>query len=108
MIDRTALWIVMILLAVGSFGLRFVFTGIIGDRPMPPWLLRHLRYTAVAVLPALVAPMVVWPTATDGAMDAPRMIAACATLAVGYFTRNTMAAIFGGAATLYLGLYFLG
>lgn len=108
MIDRTSLWIVIIGLALGSFALRFVFTGIIGDRPMPAWLLRHLRYTAVAVLPALVAPMVVWPAATGGVMDAPRMIAACATLAVGYFTRNTMAAIFGGAVTLYLGLYFLG
>jgi branched-subunit amino acid transport protein len=108
MIDRTALWTVIILLAVGSFGLRFVFTGIIGDRAMPSWLLRHLRYTAVAVLPALVAPMVVWPSATGGEMDAPRMIAAWATLAVGYVTRNTMAAIFGGAVTLYLGLYLLG
>jgi hypothetical protein len=29
-------------------------------------------------------------------------------LAVGYFTKNVLAAIFTGAATLYLGLFLLG
>lgn len=108
MIDRGALWIVIIGLALGSFALRFAFTGFIGDRQMPAWLLRHLRYTAVAILPALVAPMVVWPQATQGITDAPRTIAALATLAIGYFTKNMLAAIFGGAAVLYSGLYLLG
>ncbi len=106
-IDTTQLWTVIILLGLGSFGLRFVFLGLIGDRPMPPWVLRHLRYTAVAVLPALVAPMVVWPAATGGAMDAPRLIAALVTLGVGYFTRNVLAAIGLGAGSLYLFLYLL-
>jgi len=107
-IDRTALWITIVVLGLGSFGLRFVFTGLIGDRPLPAWLLRHLRYTAVAVLPALVAPLVVWPAATGGAVDAPRMIAAAVTLTVGYATKNTISAIIGGATALYLGLYLLG
>ncbi len=106
-IDTTQLWIVIVLLGLGSFGLRFVFLGLIGDRPMPPWVLRHLRYTAVAVLPALVAPMVVWPAATGGALDAPRMIAALVTLSVGYFTKNVLAAIGLGAGSLYLFLYLL-
>ncbi|MBR9650749.1 AzlD domain-containing protein [Thalassovita aquimarina] len=107
-IDKTTLWTVIILLGLGSFGLRFVFTGMIGDRPLPPWLLRHLRYTAVAVLPALVTPLVIWPTGTGGQFDAPRVIAALATLSVGYFTRNVLAAIIGGAASLYGLLYLLG
>ena len=107
-IDSTQVWIVIILLGLGSFGLRFVFLGLIGDRPLPPWILRHLRYTAVAVLPALVAPMVVWPAATGGQIDAPRMAAALVTLAVGYFTRNVLAAIGLGAGTLYGLLYLMG
>ena len=78
MIDRTSLWIVIIGLGLGSFFLRFVFTGLVGDREMPAWLLRHLRYTAVAILPALVAPQVIWPAATDGQLDLPRMAAAAA------------------------------
>lgn len=107
-IDTTTLWTVIILLGLGSFGLRFVFTGLIGDRPMPEWILRHLRYTAVAILPALVAPAVVWPAATGGQLDAPRLIAALVTVAVGYKWKNALAAIFAGAASLYLALYLLG
>jgi branched-subunit amino acid transport protein len=102
------LWIVMILLGLGTFALRFVFLGLIGDRPMPDWLMRHLRYTAVAVLPGLVAPLVIWPTATGGVLDIPRLVAALTTLAVGYATKNVLAAIFGGAAMLYLLLWLLG
>ncbi len=107
-IGTGTLWTVIILLGIGSFGLRFVFTGLIGDRAMPPWLLRHLRYTAVAILPALVAPQVVWPTATDGVFDIPRAAAAVVTLGVGLTTRNVILAILSGAGTLYGLLYLMG
>ena len=105
MIDRVDLWIVIIALAIGSFGLRFIFTGFIGDRELPEWLLRHLRYTAVAVLPALVAPLVVWPAATGGTLDAPRIVAACVALVVGLISRNTLLAIVIGVASLYAMLW---
>lgn len=108
MIDTTSLWIVIIGLGLGSFFLRFVFTGLVGDRQMPPWLLRHLRYTAVAILPALVAPQVIWPPATDGQFDLPRVSAAAVTLGVGLLTKNVLAGILSGAATLYGMLYLLG
>ena len=71
MIDQTELWIVIIGLGLGSFVLRFTFIGLVGGRTIPDWMLRHLRYTAVAILPALVAPLVAWPAATDGQLDAP-------------------------------------
>lgn len=101
------LWIIIIGLGLGSFCLRFMFTGLVGTRPMPDWVLRHLRYTAVAILPALVAPQVIWPAATGGAPDPARLAAAAATLAVGLITKNVLAAIFAGAATLYGLLYLL-
>ncbi|MDX1781358.1 MAG: AzlD domain-containing protein [Thalassovita sp.] len=107
-VDKTALWTVIILLGLGSFGLRFMFTGLVGDRPMPDWVLRHLRYTAVAVMPALIAPLVLWPAGTGGEFDPPRLGAAVATLVVGYVTRNVLAAIASGAVSLYGLLYLLG
>jgi len=107
MIDKGDLWIVIIGLGAGSFALRFMFTGVVGSRPMPDWLLRHLRYTAVAILPALVAPQVIWPAATQGQTDPARLAAAAATIAVGLITKNVLAAIFAGAATLYGLLYLL-
>lgn len=108
MIDKTTLWIVIAGLGIGSFFLRFVFTGLVGDRAMPEWLLRHLRYTAVAVLPALVAPQVIWPNATGGETDTARLAAAIVTLAVGILTKSVIGAILSGAATLFGLLYLLG
>jgi len=101
-------WAVILLLGVGTFVLRFSFLGMIGGRPMPEWVLRHLRYTPVAVLPALVAPAVVWPAATGGETDPARLLAACATVAIGLATRNALWSILGGALTLYGALWLLG
>jgi branched chain amino acid efflux pump len=106
--DPVTLWIVITGMAIGSFALRFVFIGLVGNRAMPAWLLRHLRYTAVAILPALVAPLVVWPAATGGTPDAPRLIAALTTALVGMLSKSVIAAILAGAATLYGLLYLLG
>ena len=107
MIDSTQLWIVILGLGAGSFALRFSFLGIIGKRPLPEWVLRHLRYTAVAVLPGLIAPLVLWPAATDGELDPARLTAAAVTLLIGITTRNVLAAIFGGAIALYGMMYLL-
>ena len=106
--DPVTTWVVILGLGLGSFALRFVFLGFIGDRAMPEWVLRHLRYTAVAILPALIAPLVLWPPATGGELDPPRLAAAAATVGVGLLTRNVFAAIFAGAGTLYGLLYLLG
>jgi branched-subunit amino acid transport protein len=108
MIDHHTLWLVIAALGLGSFGLRFVFLGLIGDRQLPDWALRHLRYTAVAVLPALVAPLVVWPAASGGEPDPARIGAAVAALGVGLATRNVFAGIICGFGALYGLLWLIG
>ena len=107
MIDPTTLWTVILGLGFGSFTLRFVFLGFVGNRPLPDWLLRHLRYTAVAVLPALIAPLVLWPSATGGSPDPTRLLAAGVTFGVGLVTRNVIAAMVAGALVLVAGGYLL-
>ncbi|BBU58318.1 membrane protein [Mameliella alba] len=99
------LWIVIIGMGLGSFALRFVFLGLVGDRAMPDWLLRHLRYTAVAVMPALVAPLVIWPSATGGETDPLRLAAAAAALIVGYITKSLYGAVGAGAAVMIAGAW---
>jgi branched-subunit amino acid transport protein len=106
MIDKTELWIVIIGLGIGSFALRFAFTGLVGDRQLPIWLMRHLRYTAVGILPAIIAPAVLWPAATNGDFDIPRVSAAIVTLTLGLIWKNVVGSIIGGVATLYI-LQFL-
>ena len=108
MIDRTELWIVIIGLGLGSFGLRFAFLGLVGDRPIPAWLMRHLRYTAVSVLPALIAPLIVFPPANDGQPEPVRLTAAAVALAVGFYFKNPLLAMLVGAVTLVGGLYWFG
>lgn len=102
------IWTIILLLGVGTFVLRFSFLGMIGGRPMPAWVLRHLRYTPVAVLPALVAPAVAWPPATGGETDPARLLAAVATVAIGLATRSALWSIVGGAVTLYGALWLFG
>lgn len=102
------IWFIIAGLGIGTFLIRFSFLGLIGDRPLPPWVLRHLRYTPVAVLPALIAPLVLWPAATGGETDLPRIAAAAVTLTTGMLSKNVILSIAGGAAALYLGLYLAG
>jgi len=106
-LDHTTIWIVIIGMALGSFGLRFLFIGLVGDRPLPPWFLRHLRYTAVAILPALVVPLAVWPQATGGQTDPARLSAAIVTVALGVIAKNAFVGMMGGAITL-MALLYLG
>ena len=107
MIDKTTLWIVIFALGIGSFLLRFTFLGFVGDRPLPAWLTRHLRYTAVAILPALIAPLVVF-SGENGSTEPTRVVAAVVTLVVGMWTRNVLAAIGAGTLTVLGLVYGLG
>lgn len=102
------IWLIIAGIALGTFVFRFSFLGIVGDRQMPGWALRLLRYTPVAVIPGLVAPLVLWPAATGGVPDPARLGAAAAALAIGLALHNTLYAIIGGAVTLYTLLWLLG
>lgn len=99
-------WGVIIALAIGCFLMRFSFLGMVGNRPMPEWLLRHLRYTGVAILPTIAVPLSVWPVSTGGTFSAPHLAVACVALAIGTLTRNVLATMAAGA-TAYLLLLVL-
>lgn len=102
------IWAIILGMGIGTFVIRFSFLGLIGDRALPPFVLRLLRYTAVAVIPGLVAPLVVWPAATGGQPDPARMAAALVTLALGLWFRNVLLAVFGGVGALYLVQWLAG
>lgn len=96
--STTEIWIVILGMAAGTFLIRFSFLGLVGDRPLPAWLLRLLRYTPVAVLPAVVAPMLLGAKAET---DPLRLFCAAVTIIVGVWTKNVLWAILTG-----LGLFF--
>ncbi len=102
------IWLIIILLGIGTFLIRFSFLGLVGDRKLPDWVLRHLRYTPVAFLPAIAAPLVLWPAATGGEPDPARLASAFVTLGVGLLTKNVLYAVIAGFVTLYGALALIG
>jgi branched-subunit amino acid transport protein len=102
------IWVVIVAVGIGTYLIRYSFLGIVGDRALPGWALRALRYVPVAVMPALVAPLVVWPPATGGETDPARLAAAVAALVVGAALRSVLGAVFAGMAVLYLALWVVG
>jgi len=106
--SNAAIWTIIIAVGIGTYLIRFSFIGTIGRARLPVWAMRLLRYTPVAVIPGLIAPMVLWPTATGGEPDPARIAAAFAAAVLGIVTKNVIIAVLGGAATLYLMLYLFG
>lgn len=107
MIEPGIFWTVTVLLGIGTFLIRFSFLGILGNRPMPDWLMAHLRYTAVAIFPALATPLVLWPEVTGGTFDPARLFAALAVFAVA-LRLNAIFAIVAGMGSLFLLRYLFG
>jgi branched-subunit amino acid transport protein len=93
-------WTIIIAMGIGTYLIRFSFLGLIGKRELPGWLLKMLRFTPVAVLPGVVAPMLLGNGAES--MDPLRLSAALATLVIGVVTRNVLYAIIAG-----LGMFFV-
>lgn len=108
MANSSTIWIVIIGLGLGTFLIRFSFLGLIGGRELPEWCLRHLRYVATSVLPGLIAPLILWPDATNGETDPARLVAALVAFAVGYRLESVVGAAVSGMVTLYGMQYWLG
>ncbi len=89
------IWAIIAAIGLGTYVMRFSFLGLIGDRSLPPLILRLLRYTPVAVIPGLVAPLIVSP---DTGADPARVAAAVATVAVGWWSRSLLGAFVAGIA----------
>lgn len=102
------IWAVILGLGLGTYVLRLSFLGLIGNRPLPPLVLKWLRYTPMAVIPGLVAPAAVWPQATGGETDPARLLAAVAAVIVGIATRSTLTALGAGIAALVLAMWVMG
>jgi branched-subunit amino acid transport protein len=96
------IWLIILCLGLATYTIRFSFLGLIGDRSLPEWLLRHLRYTPVAILPALVTPLVVWPTSEGGSLSAPHLAGAAVAVVIGYWLKSPIWAVVGGMATFLI------
>ncbi len=94
------IWTIIAVMGIGTYLIRFSFLGLVGRRKMPDWVLRHLRYTPVAILPGIVAPLVMWPQGGDP--NPIWLAAACVTLLVAWWLKQMLWGAFAG--TLVFGL----
>lgn len=75
---------------------------------VPSWFTRALKYVAVAVLPALVLPDVLFRDVPPSELvNASRLIAAAVAMLVAWKTRHIFITVVAGMAVLW-GLRFLG
>ncbi|HVL19927.1 MAG TPA: AzlD domain-containing protein [Amaricoccus sp.] len=102
MSEAAQIWTAIVAIGAGTYLIRYSFIGLVGDRRLPAWATRLLRYVPMAVMPGLAAPLVVWPQATGGETDPARVLAALIALAIGTATRGVLGAIVGGMGALYL------
>ena len=100
--SNAEIWGLILAMGTLTYLIRFSFLGLLGGRELPPLLLRLLRYTPVAVLPGLVAPLVAVP---DAPADPLRLVAAAVTILVGWRTKSLLWAIAAGVAIFYGGRY---
>lgn len=101
-VDSLTFWLATIGLALGTYALRVCFLVILDSDNLPNWLIRHLNYTAVAILPALIAPMVVLPKDIPPEHIPTRALAAFIALFVGILRGSVLLSILTGMGCLYL------
>jgi branched-subunit amino acid transport protein len=98
------MWLAVAVIGVGTYLTRLSFIGAFGERQMPLWMQRPLRYVAAAVMGAIVLPAVVQPGGTFELLPAanPRALAGLIAAGVAYKWRNVSLVILVGMASLWL------
>lgn len=100
-IETTTLWLTILGLGALTFFTRFLFLGLIKHGALPGYVIRLLRYVPVTVLPAMIAPMVIYPSSLAGITDPIWLVAASVTLVVGMVSKNLLATIVAGMGVLW-------
>ena len=96
-------WLTVIFAGLVTLCIRASFIVMPPDTEVPAWLTGSLKFVAAAVLPALIAPDVLFRDAAPGDIfNAYRIIAAIAAAAFALKTKNTLGTLVVGMAVLWL------
>ena len=96
------IWIIILGMAVVTYGTRTLPLTTIREDALPYWVRRGLKYAPIAVLSAIIAPEYI-PSETwfqftiDG-----HLVAGIVAIAVAWFARSTIITIVAGMAILVL------
>ncbi|MEO1293752.1 MAG: AzlD domain-containing protein [Pseudomonadota bacterium] len=101
-LPATLVWSTIAGLGIVTYLIRLSFLGILAGKTIPSEVARFLRFVPVAILPALVAPYIVYPPATGGETDPIRLAAAGAAFVAAVLTKSILAAIAAGMGSLWV------
>jgi branched-subunit amino acid transport protein len=97
------IWLTVIFCGLVTLAVRASFIVLPANAQVPGWLTGSLKYVAAAVLPALIAPDVLFRDAMPGdAVNSYRIIAAVLAAAFAYKTKNTFGTLLVGMSALWL------
>lgn len=95
-------WLVIIVLAVGTWAMRSLPIMLHGHVPVPPWAERLLRYVPVAALTAIAVPASLYKANGVYHLEPPRILAAAAAMLVAVRTKNVVATLAVGMGVLWV------
>jgi branched-subunit amino acid transport protein len=97
-------WIVIVVVGLLNYLSRLSFIAVFAKVQMPPLVARALRFVPAAMLMAIVVPAVVFssPGTLAFSYTNPKLVAALAAAAVAWYTRNAVATMTLGMATLWI------
>ena len=103
------IWLVMIVGGIFTFGTRFVMLSGWVAHGLPRWLIDALAFAPIAVLTAILVPAVLIDPATQQiiVIGNKRIIAAVLATIIALLTRNVIATISSGLATLWFVQWWL-
>ncbi len=103
MSELAQFWLMIGVLAAGTWAMRSFPIMLHGHVPHPPWLERLLRHVPVAALTALVVPGVFYTHAGEVYSFAPaRTLAGAVAMLVALRTKNILATLLVGMAVLWV------
>lgn len=100
--ESVNVWLLIGGMAVITFCLRLSFIALAGRYDIPRSVQQALRYAPVAVLTAIIVPLILNPgPGFTIAPDALRLIAASVAFLIARLTRNILATVAGGLLLLW-------
>ena len=103
------IWLVMIIGGIFTFGTRFVMLSGWVAHGLPKWLIDALVFVPIAGLTAILVPTVLIDPATQQIIiqGNARIVAAVVATIIALLTRNVIATISSGLATLWFVQWWL-
>src|SRR5438105_13186008 len=101
MMTPLVLWLTLICIGIMTYAIRLSFITFFGNREMPSFLARTLRFVPVAVLSAIIFPaLFLVGNRLDVSLSNVRLLAGMLAVLVAWRTKNVLLTIMVGMAGL--------